>query len=445
MKKRFLLAGLLIVLMVVAMVAAACGTEETTTTAPPATTAATTATTAAPSSDTTAPASTDTTAAATKEDVLKFGAISSGTGDMAPAFKAMYDAVKPTEDLLNEMGGITIGDTHYKIEIDYYDDQSTTAGGVSAANKLIQDGVKYVYPPMFMPVNLAIAGLCEENKIFRIKSFGAGEVEVNPDNPLMFFSCSGVTHFTPFYEYALKKYPNVKKVAVISPDDPGAVTYQKQVKAAYAAAGIEISYWEVYPQPSFDFYAILNKALATKPDVIDCIFGIPPCTSAIINQSRELGFEGPIWGPCTLGDANVVNAMISKPEYAHDILSYVPEVNSDQMTEPVKKLGERIKAAGASFELDSVLLYDAISAALAAMTAANSIDPEAVAAAINSGASPGFTGSFGPAVWGAYQSIYKNNHCAQGASMVTTYDNGKLTFEWLPWDGKAADQTIPLQ
>ena len=46
---------------------------------------------------------------------------------------------------------------------------------------------------MFMPVNLAIADLCEQNKIMRVKSFGAGNVEVNPENPFMFFSCAGVS------------------------------------------------------------------------------------------------------------------------------------------------------------------------------------------------------------------------------------------------------------
>jgi branched-chain amino acid transport system substrate-binding protein len=438
MKKRFLLAGLVVVLLVVAMVAAACGGgDETTTTAAPVTTAApSTATTAAPSSGTTAPPSSDTTAAVIKHETLKIGAISSATGDMATAFKAMYDAVGPTAELLNEMGGFTIGDTQYDIEIVFYDDQSTTAGGMTAINKLIGDGVKYVIPPMFMPVNLAIAQLCEENKILRMKSFGAGQVEVNPQNPFMFFSCSGVGNIKPFFDYALPKYPNVKTVAVISPDDPGAATYQEMIKAEYAARGIEVVYWEVYPQPTFDFYSLLNKALATKPDAIDCIFGIPPCTAAIINQSRELGFTGPIFGPCTLGDANVVNAMISKPEWAYDILSYVPDVNSDKMTDVVKKLGEKIKATGASFELDSLLPLDAASAIIAACVAAQSIDTEKVAAAIDSGACKGFEGSFGPAVWGSYPEIYGNNHVAQHAAMITTYTKDGLVFEWLPWDGK---------
>ena len=437
MKKRLIPGAVLVVLLVVAMLAVACGGTTTTTAAPTTTVAPVTSSTAVASTDTTA-ATTATTVAVTKEDTLTIGAISSVTGDMATAFKAMYDSVKPTEELLNEMGGVTVGDTHYTIKITMYDDQSTTAGGLTAVNKLIGDNVKYLVPPMFMPVNLAIAQLCEENKIMRVKSFGAGEVEVNPKNPLMFFSCSGVGNIKPFFDYALGKYPNVKTVAVISPDDPGAVTYQNMIKAEYAARGIKIVYWEVYPQPTFEFSSVLNKALATKPDAIDCIFGIPPCTSAIINQSRDLGFTGPIFGPCTLGDANVVNAMISKPEYAHDILSYVPDVRSDQMTDPVKALGKKIPAA--DFQLDSLHLFDACSAIIAAITAAQSIDVEKVAAAINDGTCKGFTGSYGPAVWGSYKSVYGNNHVAEHAPMITTYTPQGLQFQWLPWDGTAHDQ-----
>jgi branched-chain amino acid transport system substrate-binding protein len=438
MKKRFSLWMLLITLLVVAMAAAACGGgTTTTTTAPAATEAPATSTTAALSTDTTA-ATTATTVAATKEDTLTIGAISSVTGDMAPAFKAMFDSVKPTEDLLNQMGGVTVGDTHYTIKITMYDDQSTTAGGLTAVNKLLGDGVRYLVPPMFMPVNLAIAPLCEKNKVMRVKSLGAGAAEVNADNPLMFFSCAGVSNFKPFYDYALGKYPNVKKVAVISPDDPGAVTYQNMVKAEYAARGIEISYWEVYPLPTFDFYALLNKALATKPDAIDCIFGMPSCCAALINQSRELGFNGAMFAVSPMGDPNALNTMISKPEFAHDILSYVPDVHSDKMTEPVKKLGESIKAA--DFQLDSLHLFDACSAMIAAIQAAQSLDVEKVADAINTGVCKGFTGSYGPAVWGSYQSVYGNNHVAEHAGEMTIFTPQGLQYEWLPWDGTAHDQ-----
>jgi len=432
MKKRLLLGGLLIVLLVIAMMAVACGEEEpaATTAAPTTATTGATATTAAPGTDTTAPAATDTTAAATKEDVLKIAAISSATGDMATAFKAMYDSVGPTQELLNEEGGLTVGDTHYSIELVFYDDQSTTAGGVTAINKIIGDGIKYVSPPMFMPVNLAIADLCEQNKMMRVKSYGAGNVEVNPQNPFMFFSCAGVSYEASFYDYALEKYPNVKKIAVITPDDPGGATYQELIKKIYAERGIEIVYWEVYPQPSFDFYSILNKALAAKPDAIEELYGIPPCSAALINQSRELGFTGPIFGACTLGDPNIILSMLT-PEYAYDVVSRAPEVHSDLMTDRVKKLGEKIMAAGASFELDSLHLLDACSAIIDAADAAQSIDPEKVVAAIDSGAAEGFEGSYGPSVWGSYPDVYGNNHCAQHQLFITTTQDATNHFEWV--------------
>lgn len=425
MKKRLLLAGLLILVLAIAMVIVACGggKDETTTTAAP------TETTAAPTETT--GGSTDTTGAATKEDVLKIGAISSVTGDMATAFKAMYDSVGPTEELLNEEGGVTVGDTHYTIDLTMYDDQSTTAGGLTAINKLIGDGVKYVSPPMFMPVNLAIADLCEQNKLIRMKSYGAGSVEVNPDNPFMFFSCAGVSYLEPFWDHTLEMYPDIKRVAVITPDDPGGATYQEMCKAYLAKLGIEIVYWEVYPQPSFDFYSILNKALAAKPDAIEALYGIPPCSAALINQSRELGYTGLILGSCTLGDSHVINAMLT-PEYAYDILSAAPDVLSDQMTPRVQKLKEKVQATGASFELDSLHLLDACSAIISAIEAAQSIDTEAVKNAIDSGVIKSFEGSYGESTWGSYQEIYGNNHCAEHQTMMSywTKDAG-LQFKWV--------------
>ncbi|NLV71652.1 MAG: ABC transporter substrate-binding protein [Actinobacteria bacterium] len=433
MKRRSFIGGLIILMLSVVFVVAACGGDEgTTTTAAPAetTSAVSTETTSAPSSETTSAPGSETTMTVAKEDVLKIGAISSVSGDLATAFKAMYDSVGPTQEILNEEGGCTVGDTHYTIELTMYDDQSTTAGGMTAISKLIGDGVKYVVPPMFMPINLAIAQTCEENKIMRVKSAGAGAAETNPENPYMFFSFSSFTLMEPFYEYALAKYPEIKKVAVITPDDPGAVTFEEMTKAVYAERGIEIVYWEVYPQPSFDFYSILNKALATNPDAIDMIFGIPPCTSAIINQSRELGFEGPIFSPSVPGDANVINAMLA-PEWAYDILASGPEVMSDKMIPRVQRLREMVLATGASFEFDSLHLLDACSAIVSAIEAAQSIETVDVVAAIDSGACEGFDGSYGPATWGAYEEVYGNNHCAEPPAMVTAYNKGVLEFEWL--------------
>jgi branched-chain amino acid transport system substrate-binding protein len=434
MKKRFVVAGILVLLLAVAAFAVACGgtTATTTTGAAPSTTAAPSSdTTAAPSSDTTAAPSSDTTAAATtKTDTLKIGVITSVTGVMAPGFKAIYDSVKPVQDLINSKGGFKVGDTQYNIEIVAYDDQSTTEGAVAAVNKLIGDGVKYLYAPMFMPNNLAIAQLCEENKVIRIKSFGAGNVEVNPQNPYMFFANSGVENITPFYDYALTQYPNVKKIAVIAPDDPGGATYMDLIKQTITDHGLELAYFELYPIPTDDFYPILNKALATKPDAIDVVYGIPPWTSAIINQARELGFTGPVFATCCGGDPNIVNAML-KPEYSHDFLNAAPDVNSDKMLPIVKELGQLVTAAGTQFQMDSLHLLDSFTVLGQAMAGAGSIDTEKVKAYINSGQMASFETIYGPGAWNSHPEVYGNNQCGKKPLLMSTYTDGKITFDFI--------------
>ena len=433
MKKRFLVAGILVVLMVVAVFAVACGGDEaTTTTAGPATTAApSTDTTAAPSSDTTAAPSSDTTAAATtKTDTLKVGVITSLTGVMAPGFKAIYDSVKPVQELINSKGGFKVGDTQYNIEIAAYDDQSSPEGATAAINKLIGDGVKYLYAPMFMPNNLAIAQLCEENKIIRIKSFGAGNVEVNTKNPYMFFTNSGVENITPFYDYALQKYPNVKRVAIIAPDDPGGATYIDLIKQTIKDHGLTEAYFELYPIPTDDYYPILNKALAAKPDAIDVVYGIPPWTSAIINQSRELGFNGPIFATCCGGDPNIVTAML-KPASAHDVLNAAPDVTSDKMLPIVKELGVLVKKQGTSFEMDSLHLLDAFSVLGQAMAGAGSIDTEKVVAYIDGGKMASFDTIYGPGSWNSHPEVYGNDHCGKKPMFMSTYTDGKVTFDFV--------------
>ena len=48
---------------------------------------------------------------------LKIGLITSATGPMSPAFKPIVDAAKPSEDLINQKGGITVNGQKYNIKV----------------------------------------------------------------------------------------------------------------------------------------------------------------------------------------------------------------------------------------------------------------------------------------------------------------------------------------
>jgi ABC-type branched-subunit amino acid transport system substrate-binding protein len=93
--------------------------------------------------------------------VFKYGEIVSMTGPMSVSFKGMYDAAKPSADLMNSKGGIKVKGETYTIEFVSADDQSTAAGAVSAYNQLVQQGIKFIMAPPFIANNMAISPSAE--------------------------------------------------------------------------------------------------------------------------------------------------------------------------------------------------------------------------------------------------------------------------------------------
>ena len=144
-----------------------------------------------------------------------------GNGADGARVKPMYDAVKPTEELINRKIGLTIGGQKYTVRIVAQDDQSSPAGAVTAVNKLIQDGIKFLIPPMFYVTHLAIIQTTEEAKVLRMKAFGLSPNEVNTKTPYGFGTGSNLYNIEPCFDYLVKNYPQAKRVAIIMPDDPG--------------------------------------------------------------------------------------------------------------------------------------------------------------------------------------------------------------------------------
>ena len=320
--------------------------------------------------------------AAAQTKTFKIGLISSVTGPMAPAFKSQIEAGKPTAKLMNQKGGITVNGEKYQIEVVTEDDQSSPPGAISAANKLLQQGIKYIISPMFVPSDMAIAQICEEAKVLRVCPNRADPAPFGPPNKLSFNAEATIYNIPYVYEKLGHLYPNLKKVAIVWPDDPGATLNVEFTQKEIMKRGMEVVFNEAYKIPSEDFYPILTKALAQKPDSIECIFAILPWAKGIIDQSRELGFKGPITAISSFGDTNILNMMIN-PKYAYDICHANPDVTSPKMLPIVKELGKLIETdVKVKFNFDHVLTLQAMWVMIQGIEKAQSFDTEKVAAAL---------------------------------------------------------------
>jgi branched-chain amino acid transport system substrate-binding protein len=353
---------------------------------------------------------------------LPIGLITSVTGPMAPAFKPMYDAVKPTEDLINQRGGTTVSGQKYNIKIMAEDDQSSPPGAIAAVNRLIQQGVKFLIPPMFMVTDMALIPTAEEAKIVRMKAFGLGPEEINPKIRYGFYADSSLYCIEPCFDYLTKTYPKAKKIAIIMPDDPGANTAFDLNEKAIKKHGLQLVFTEKFKIGSEDFYPILTKALEQKPDAINMVVSIVPWAAGIINQSRELGFKGPIFSPGLFGDINLVNGIIDK-KYANDLFHGGPDVLSDKMLPIVKDLRKLVEKANQPYIMDSMLGLDALYPLLQCIEKAESLDSDKVVDTIDKMKS--IDTIWGKGRWGG-QEIFGVNHCIVRPVTISRVKNGKV-------------------
>jgi branched-chain amino acid transport system substrate-binding protein len=349
---------------------------------------------------------------------------------MAPAFKSELDAAKPAADLVNQRGGITVKGQKHLIEIVTGDDQSSPPGAVSAANKLLQDGIKFIIAPMFIPSNMAIAPICEEAKILRVTPNCADPAPFGPPNHYSFNAEATIYNIPFVYDKLRKIYPQVKKIAILRPDDPGAKTITDMTVEEIKKRGLEVVFNEAYKIPTEDFYPILTKALQTKPDAIECIFAIIPWAKGIINQSREMGFTGPITCVSSFGDTNILNSMID-PKYAYDICHANPDVTSPKMLPIVRDLGKLVeKETKEKFNFDHVLTLQALWVILQGIEKAQSLDTDKVVNALETRES--IETPYGKGRFGGQDLIGINRLMIRTIPFSRIVKGGKVEFEFLP-------------
>jgi branched-chain amino acid transport system substrate-binding protein len=312
--------------------------------------------------------------------VLKIGAIVSLTGPIAAGMQDIKDAMGPTEEYFNSKGGIMVKCQRYHIKIIAQDDQSSPQGALAAANKLIsKDGVKFMIAPPSPQANMAIAPICEKAKVIRIRIQGVGGTnEINSKLRYSFASYQNLYNAPFIYDYLLKNYPHVKKVATVTVDDPGGHVGSEFSEKAAKAHGLELVAREFYPFDTQDFYPIMTKVLDKKPDALDINIGMLQWGVSLTNQARELGFKGPIFGMSPFGDINSMNDLLH-PSAATDIILPTADFTSPKMPPAAKAIAALVqKKLGHRCQLDNTTPIETLIPLLQAIEKAQSFDPDKV-------------------------------------------------------------------
>jgi len=286
---------------------------------------------------------------------LRIGMLLSVTGFFTVREVPDMNQTKFAADMINEQGGITVKGQKYRVELIVEDCKSAMDGVTAAANRLVYDKkVKFIIGPTAF-FAAAAGPVCDPNKVLRVITWCVNTPgEVDGSTPYAFLGGNGsVLTSTAATKYLKKTYPNVKKVAIVTPDD-GAVPYVIPIaKKLLAAQGISVV-GEIIPYPVImqDYSPIVAKLNAIKE--ADAIFmqnGLVPHMGAIVKGLREAGNYKPYAAslPARIGQVMT----IAGEEAMKDIFTIAYTPNDPNMPPVAKEIINRTVAEfGAGYQLE---------------------------------------------------------------------------------------------
>ncbi|MFW8566284.1 ABC transporter substrate-binding protein [Orrella sp. 11846] len=230
------------------------------------------------------------------QESIKIGVIAPMTGAASAWGIAAAEGAKILAEKHNANGGIEINGQKHPVEIFAYDDKYQAAEAVAAFNRLVKsDGVKYIVV-LSSAGTVAVRDMAEEEKVMILSGAYAQE-PMDKDNPYLWRIYSPPADYIPSMISWLRGHvgDDVKKVAIMNPNDETGWGVMKVDEKAFADNGFEVVNTTLFERSTNDFQAIITKMLRDKPDLIELGVTPPGSAALFVRQAREMGFKGLIF------------------------------------------------------------------------------------------------------------------------------------------------------
>jgi branched-chain amino acid transport system substrate-binding protein len=255
-------------------------------------------------------------------DTIILGAAVSITGKYSTNGKNTREGYALAAKRVNELGGVKVGGKTYKLEIKYYDDESTPARAAQLVERLInQDGIKFMLGPYSSGLTKAVAPVTEKYKIPMVEGNGASNELFDKGYKYLF----AVLSTTEFYlkeavnlaaEVAQSqgRKPSDLKVAMAFENDPFSQDVRAGVVADAKRHGMKIVIDDKLPPDLNDMAATLTKVKAVKPDLL-VVSGHAKGATLVTRQTAEMKVNVPMVATTHCDSARVAETLGNAAEY----------------------------------------------------------------------------------------------------------------------------------
>jgi branched-chain amino acid transport system substrate-binding protein len=313
--------------------------------------------------------------AAETAEIVKLGDNTALSGGAAFWGIGYDNAHKLAAKKINASGKFVVKGKKYKWQVVACDSKYDTSEAVSCANTLIyQEKVKYMTVLGGAP-SIAVAPITTKEKVLQVCWAGGDKALTNPRNPLVFrhSPVDPAAAQTGLYKWMVN-HEKIKSIATLHPDDETGYSGGKGCKEAAEANGLKLLGQEYYPRNANDFYPVLSRLLAKKPDCIDMFFSSPGAVLLITKQLYELGFKGVViqW------TVNPIKALETVgPKALQNVYSYLTLANL-VTPEQIKFQKDYIAAYG-EWNEQALLAYDFLFTLTDCIVEGQTFDPTKIA------------------------------------------------------------------
>ena len=280
-------------------------------------------------------------------DTVYLGAAVSLTGKYTTAgehTRRGYDLAVKT---INDAGGISVDGKTYRLEVIYYDDESTPARGAQLAERLInQDDVDFMLGPYSSGLTKAIAPVTEQYGVPMVEANGASLQLFNKGYRYLFAVLSTTEQYLASAvalaaELAERegRDPATLKLAAAFENDPFSQDIRAGVLADAASFGIQVVVDDQLPPELNDMAATLAKAKAVKPDIL-VVSGHSKGAALAIRQVEEMRVDVPMLAITHCDSADVIGKFGAASEYTLCASQWAPTLSYRDQT---LRLGGRFR------------------------------------------------------------------------------------------------------
>jgi|HubBroStandDraft_6_1064221.scaffolds.fasta_scaffold69502_3 branched-chain amino acid transport system substrate-binding protein len=298
------------------------------------------------------------------------------TGGSAAFGAQLKNGVEQAVEDINAAGGI-LGQ---KIVLSIGDDRADPKEGVSAANKFVADGVKFVVGHFNSGVTMPASEIYRENGIVEITP-AATNPNVTERKMWNIFRVCGRDDQQGGLAGAMiaEKFAG-KHVAIIHDKTTYGQGLAEETRKAINAKGLKEVMFEGVNKDDKDFTALVSKLKAVNPDLVYW-GGLHDTGGLILRQMRDQGLKAPMMGGDGMADDEF--AAIAGPGSEGTLMTFSPDPRLNPDNKQIVDLFRKKRG----FEPQSYTLYSyaAVQIFKQAAEEAKSLDTKKVAEVMHSG------------------------------------------------------------